>query len=281
MKKCIINNAIIVSDTHFGCQFGLCPEEGIMLDGGGFYKPSKLQVKVWRMWKIFWEEWVPNVTQGEPFSVILNGDATDGVHHHSTTQISQNLSDQERIVLAILEPIVEQCEGRFYMVRGTEAHVGQSAENEEKIAKKLGAIQDEVGLYSRFELWLRVGKGLVHCMHHIGTTGSSHYESSAVMKELTEAYAEAGRWHREPPDVVVRSHRHRHLEVRVPTELGYGISFCTAGWQLKTPFTYKIPGGRSTTPQFGGSLVRQGDEDLFTRHKTWSIDRPKTESPTI
>jgi hypothetical protein len=112
-------------------------------------------------------------------------------------------------------------------------------------------------------------------MHHIGTTGSAHYESTAVTKELTESYTQAGRNRLEPPDVVVRSHRHRHIEVRVPTSLGYGISFVTAGWQLRTPFAYKIPGGRVMTPQIGGSLIRQGDEDLFTRHKIWDIGRSK------
>ena len=270
-----VRNLIIVSDTHCGCQFGLYPTGKTKVDGGGSYNPSTLQRKVWKYWLKFWNEWVPTACHGEPFAVVVNGDMLDGRHHGSVTQVSQNLADQQRIAEAVFAPIVEKCEGRFYVIRGTEAHVGQSAENEENCARALKAIPDENGLYSRFELWVRVGKGLCHILHHIGTTGSSHYESSAIMKELSEAYAEAGRWRNEPPDVVVRSHRHRHCEVRVPTSLGYGISFCTAGWQLKTPFVYKIPGGRYTTPQVGGSLIRQGDEDLYTRHKTWSIGRSK------
>lgn len=163
----------------------------------------------------------------------------------------------------------------MYWIRGTEAHVGQSGEAEEQLAQRVGAIPDDSGRYARYELWAKVGQGLIHVMHHIGCTGSAHYESSAVMRELAESYAEAGRWRLQPPDVVVRAHRHRHLEVRVPTSLGYGISFCTPGWQLKTPFTYKIPGGRISTPQIGGSLIRQGDADLYTRHKVWNIERPK------
>jgi hypothetical protein len=252
---------------------GLCPNEPIHLDDGGEYNSSDLQRKVWSWWMEFWDEWVPRACHNEPFGVVVNGDSLDGVHHGATTQISHNLGDQALIAENILRPVAERAE-KFFMIRGTEAHVGPSGVEEERLAKSLGAIPDEQGRHARYELWARVGKGLVHIMHHIGTTGSSHYESTAIMKELTESYAEAGRWRREPPDVVVRSHRHRHLEVRVPTNLGYGISFCTAGWQLNTPFTYRTAGGRITTPQIGGSLIRQGDEDLYTRHKTWGVERP-------
>jgi hypothetical protein len=270
-----INNLIIVSDLHCGCRLGLCPANRIKLDDGGEYFASEIQNKVWTWWREFWNIWVPEATKGEPFAVCINGDVIDGVHHNSTTQISHNLQDQKRIAIVVLKPIVKLCEGRFYMVRGTKVHVGESGCDEENIAEQLGAIPDEEGRYARWELWCRIGKGLVHCMHHIGTTGSAHYESTAVTKELTESYTQAGRNRLEPPDVVVRSHRHRHIEVRVPTSLGYGISFVTAGWQLRTPFAYKIPGGRVMTPQIGGSLIRQGDEDLFTRHKIWDIGRSK------
>jgi hypothetical protein len=272
-----VNNLVGISDLHIGCRMGLCPPGDIRLDEGGVYRASSLQLAMWPCWKEFWGEYVPMVCHGEPFAVVLNGDTLDGVHHGSKTQISQNHADQLRIAVQVLRPIRDLCEGRLYMVRGTEAHVGKSAEHEEILAESLEAIPTKEGQRSRFELWKRVGDGLVHAMHHIGTTGTSHYESTAVMKELAEAYSEAGRWRREPPDVVMRSHRHRHIEVRVPTQRGYGISFVTAGWQLKTPFAYKIPGGRSSTPQIGGSIIRQGDKDLYTRHKTWDIGRSEEE----
>lgn len=268
-----INNLIVVSDLHCGCRLGLCPSDLVSLDDGGTYESSKEQKKVWACWEEFWYKWVPQATHNEPYAVCINGDAIDGVHHGATTQISHNLMDQGRIAAAILRPIKELCEGRLYVIRGTEAHVGQSGCEEERLAESLGAIPDAEGRYARYELWARVGKGLTHISHHISTTGTSAYESTAVTKELAESYCEAGRNRLEPPDVVVRSHRHRHIEVRVPTKLGYGISFTTPGWQLKTPFSYRIPGGRVTTAQVGGSLIRQGDIDLYTRHKVWSASR--------
>lgn len=270
-----MNNIIVVSDLHCGCRLGLCPPE-ISLDGGGKYYASPLQLQLFEHWQYFWGEWVPDVTKGEPFAVVVNGDSMDGVHHNSVTQISHNLIDQQRIAYSILYPVYEYARGQLYMIRGTEAHVGKSGQNEEALAEQLGAIPDDAGNFARWDMWAEVGSSLVHITHHIGTTGRTHYESSAVMAELGEAYAEAGRWQNRAPNVVVRSHRHRHIEVRVPTKTGYGISFVTAGWQLQTPFVWRMPGGRSSLPQIGGSLIRMGDNDLYTRHKVWDIGRSRT-----
>ncbi len=44
----------------------------------------------------------------------------------------------------VLAPIVELCEGRFYMTRGTRAHVGPSGVEEERLAKRLGAKPNEI-----------------------------------------------------------------------------------------------------------------------------------------
>ncbi len=286
-----VNNLVIVSDTHINCQLGLCGPKPIRLDEGGTYRASPLQRKVYRMWREFWDVWVPKACHGEPFAVVLNGDATEGIGHHgSTHQISHNAKDQFGMALGLLRPVVKLCPGRFYMTRGTEAHVGPSSVEDERLAQALGAVPDKQGRHARYHLRIRIGRGLVDVMHHIGTTSTSSYESTALMKELAEAYTEAARWGRKPPNVVVRSHRHRHLEVRVSTtntgiharhskKPGYGIVFTTAGWQLKTPFVFRT-GSRQTVPQIGGSLIRQGDVDLYSRHWVQSMEPPRIEVPT-
>jgi len=271
----MINNVIVVSDLHCGCQYGLCPPH-VTLDGGGEYNQSLYQAQVWEWWNEFWDDWVPVVTRGEPYCVVINGDTIDGSHHGSNHQITHNLTDQKNIAFEVLKPIKAKCDGRIYMIRGTEAHVGQSAQEEENLAKLLNAIPDEQGRHSRFELYLKIGNCLSHIMHHIGTTGSMAYETTALMKEFSEACSESARWNIPAPNMVVRSHRHRHSEIRVPTADTYGYCFTTAGWQLKTPFVYKVPGGRLTTPQIGGSLIRQGDEEFYTRHWVKTLPRTKT-----
>jgi len=269
-------NWVVVSDLHCGCQLGLCPANGIRLDEGGMYKPNRIQRLVWGYWINFWKSWVPKVTKRKPYGVIVNGDVVDGSHHSSTHQITHNIADQAQIAYEILAPIVEKSKG-LYMIRGTEAHVGQSGENEERLARRLGAIPNEDGQYARYELWKKIGGGLAHILHHIGTTGSQAYETTAVGKELIEEYAEAGRWRLDPPDIVVRSHRHRFARVEIPTSRGEGIAVVTPGWQAKTPYAWKLPGARLSTPQFGGILIRQGDEVLYVRSQVWTIGRSKSE----
>lgn len=274
-----ILNLVIISDTHCGCKLAICPEDGIYLDDGGKYLPSSFQLKLLERWNYFWNEFIPEATRNEPFAVIHNGDAIDGVHHNSVTQISHNLTDQKRIALGLLKPIIDKCKGRYYHIRGTEAHVGKSAQEEEDLAHSLGAIPNSQGQYARYDIRYMLGDKLIHALHHIGSTGSQAYEATAVHKELTESYLEACRWGQQPPDIIVRSHRHRSIEISMPTmkngsngETSVARAVVTPCWQGKTPFAWKIPGARLSTPQFGGLLIRYSHNELFIRSKVWTVE---------
>ncbi len=273
------HNLVVISDTHCGCRLGLHPLTKSRVDGGGWYVPSEFQRKMWSYWREFWDVWVPTVTKKEPYDLVHNGDALDGTHHNSTTQISHNIQDQLLIAEAVLRPIVEACRksgGKYYHVRGTEAHVGQSGEYEERLAKTLGAVPNKEQQYARFDLWKRVGsvKGpLVHLLHHVGTSGSAAHEASAVNAELTAEFVEAARWGRQPPDFIVRSHRHRSIAVDINTARGYGAAIVTPAWQGRTPFTFKVPGARISEPQIGGIVIREGDEEFYYRRWVKTFDR--------
>lgn len=279
-----VRNLIVVSDTHCGCRLAICPPDPIPLDDGGTYHASAFQQKLWLLWREFFDVWVPDVTRGEPYDLLHNGDCIDGSHHGSTTQVSQNIEDQLRIAEALLKPEVAKCKasgGTYYHIRGTQAHVGQSAVWEEQLAMRLGAKPNKLGQYARYDLWKRVGgKGgpLVHALHHIGSTSSAAHESSAVNAELAASYVEAARWKREPPTYVVRSHRHRSIAVDLDCANGYAAAIVTPAWQGKTPFVWRIPGGRLSEPQVGGVLIRRGDEEHYYRRRVWSFDRSEEES---
>lgn len=276
-------NLVVVSDLHCGCRLGLCHADGVQLDDGGLYLPSAFQQKMWLWWLEFWDEWVPEVTRGEPFDLVVNGDAIDGIHHGSTTQLSHNIEDQIETAFAVLSPIVTRCKelgGTYYHIRGTEAHVGQSGQYEERLAKMLGAKPNEEGQYATWDLWHRVGEDtkrvrapLVHLLHHIGSTASAAHESSAVNAELSAMYNQAGRWGHQPPDYIVRSHRHRSIAVDMDSHRGRAAAIVTPAWQGRTPFSWKIPGARVSEPQIGGIVIRQGDEEYYYRRFVKSFDR--------
>jgi len=231
---------------------------------------------MWRYWQEFWGKWVPEKTRGEPYAVCFNGDGIDGSHHSSTHQITHNITDQRELAEEVLSPIVSDA-AAYYHIKGTEAHVGASGNEEEALAKSLGAVPDEVGNHARYELWIHVGRALCHIMHHIGTTSSSAHEASAINAEMTAEYVEAARWGERPPDYTIRSHRHRSMVVDLDSARGYAAGIVTPGWQGKTPYVYKIAGGRIAPPQFGGYLIRQGDEEFYYVRKVWSIGRSREE----
>ncbi len=273
-----MNTAIIVSDLHCGCQLGLCPSSGVTFDEGGKYLPNTVQKKIWKQWEYFWNTWVPDVTRGEKYCVIVNGDAIDGSHHNSTHQITHNITDQRKMAYDILKPVADKTD-ELYMVRGTGVHDGESGREMEALAKELGAIPNKAKQYARYELWkeLAGGQCLVHALHHIGTTSSAAYEATAVHKELIEAFVEAGRWKERAPDVVIRSHRHRFFKTEIATENDRAMSIVTPAWQGKTPFVFRI-GLRQSQPQFGGVMLRVSEEgELYERHYVKGLDRPKPE----
>lgn len=283
-KPKIVRNLVIVSDTHAGCRLALYnPHEKVRVDDGGWYHPSEAQAQLWAYWRHFWDVWVPEVTRGEPYDLVHNGDATEGVHHQSVTQISHNTKDQKRIALAILKPEVDRCQkqgGTYYHIRGTEAHVGKSATSEEDVAEELGARPNRQGQFARWDLWKRVGTKegpLVNLLHHIGTSGSAAHETSAVNAEYAAILSECARSGAEPPDFVVRGHRHRYCAVGFTSSRGPAHAFVVPGWQLKTPFAWKIAGARISEPQFGGAVIRQGDSFFYHREKVWRIGRSTTE----
>lgn len=279
-KRPKVRSLVVVSDLHAGCRLAVLPPIKIRVDDGGFYVASEFQQQVYALWREFWDRWVPQVTKGEPYDLVVNGDAIEGVHHNAVTQISHNIEDQIRIAELILKPEVDRCKklgGAYYHIRGTEAHVGKSASYEEDLARRLGAKPNDSGQHARYDLWKRVGGCLVHLLHHVGTTGSAAHEASAVNAEMTAEYVEAARWNREPPDYIVRSHRHRSIAVDLDSAKGYAAAIVTPGWQGKTPFAWKVAGARISEPQFGGIVIRDGDEEHYYRRRVWSLDRSAEE----
>ena len=302
------NNIIVVSDMHVGCRLGLMHPDGATLDDGGKTMPSPAQRKMWDVWEYFWQEWVPTRTRGEKYVIVINGDAMEGVHHKAITQWSQNdATDQVNHGVKILGPIVS---GKkvlaYYHIRGSTAHAGESGKNEETLARELGArprgsdadedgdldlSQGQEGVqHARWEIYKRIGSknggeggSPIHILHTIGTTGSQHYESTALLKEHIEALVEAARWGREAPGGIVRSHRHRAFQIRIPAILrglphsSEAVALITAGWQMKTPFAHRIAGARVSQPQFGGALVSVHKGELYGVLYTKPLERPSDE----
>jgi hypothetical protein len=244
----------VVSDLHVGSSIGLCSSKLDLADGGT-YQPSKFQAELYRGWQKFFQH-VAGLPANKKALVVngdlVDGDLVDGDHHGTVSIVTNNIEVQEDAAIQLLRPAAKGFD-QVYVVRGTEAHTQPGAQSDERIAKGIGAALDEsTGQYSRWQLWLDVDGVVFNVAHHIGTTSSAAYESSAVMREMVAALVEAGQWEQRLPDVLIRSHRHRYIKVAIPSARGEIQTAVTPGWQLRTPFVEKMD--RMRMPHIGGMI---------------------------
>jgi len=263
---------VIVSDLHAGSSVALCPPR-FRCDDGQHVEPSDIQKCIYAHWQIFWDEFVPMATGGEPYTVVINGDVVEGQHHRSTQYISSNEEDHEKLAVQLLQPIRDRTRGGFYMVRGTEAHVGPSAGHEESVARELetDTLDSESDIKTFWELWFEFGSHLCHFAHHIGVTSSTAYELSALSRELAANLIESAQWGDRPADVIVRSHRHRFSAGEIPMRGHTAQIIVTPAWQARTAFVFKKVSMRR--PQFGGVVLGYDKFGLFKRCYIWGLPR--------
>ena len=263
---------VIVSDLHAGSSVALCPSR-FRCDDGQIVETSDIQKCIYAHWQIFWDEFVPMATNDEPYTVVVNGDVVEGQHHRSAQYMSVNEEDHEKIAVELLRPVREKAKGGFYMVRGTEAHVGPSAGHEESVARELETdmLDPEADTHTFWELWFEFGPHLCHFAHHIGVTSSTAYELSALSRELAGNLIEAAQWGDRPADVIVRSHRHRYSSGEIPMRGHTAQIIVTPAWQARTAFVFKKVSMRR--PQFGGVVLGYDKFGLFKRCYIWGLPR--------
>lgn len=262
----------IVSDPHGGSRYGLCIPDRVKLTGGDqgppYYVPSRGQRALSKLWRQFWW-WATKVTGGGPDAVVVNGDILEGVHHRTTTLVSNNLKDQRGVAEANLRIISPK--SRLYIVKGTPAHDSEEGEAIESVAKNLNAVPSASGQFTRGELWLGFGGYLLHASHKISVSTSPVSEATALVTQLVKAAVDGGRWGKRPPDVIARAHVHRCRVVDLPTHTGGGIALTTPGWQLKTPHVVGCSPMESV--QVGGVVVFAGEEGPYVRRWVRTIKR--------
>lgn len=268
----------VVSDIHAGDRMSVCSPE-VALDGGGEYTPSKVQKVLYSWWLDYWR-WVRKFAGTRPVIIVNCGDSLEGHHHNTVSTISNNLSDQEGIAYDLLEEPVKLACGRYYHLRGTEAHAGKSGQEEERLAKRLGAVEDETGGSARFELWLELDGQTLHFTHHIGTSGSVGASATALQKEAEQFLVDSARWGRPIPNIIVRGHRHHYNQVSVPTNSGNVLALTMPSWQLKTAFAYRVNAGRCMAPEVGGAVIYYNEDKgcLDVATKLYTVDPPKVET---
>lgn len=265
MKK---KRIAVLSDLHVGSTVGLWPGRHAV-EGGGTYVANKYQQWLHRCWRTA----VAEIKRVRPAVVVLNGDPLQGTNMRDGELVTNKIDVQAAAATALLEP-VRQAARQLYVIRGTEWHDGKAAENVEQMAKGLRAeVDPATGQYTRWELYLRLEEReeapAIHFAHHVGMSSVPWYESTVPLRDTLLQLSELWRFYgdRSPNlRMVVRSHRHRFIEVHAPPDLQV---FVTPAWQLKTAFAHKR--AASMLPQIGWVLLEWDGRDLVVRPRIYSL----------
>lgn len=254
-----------VGDIHAGSTLALCPEK-VVLDDGGEYSPAKHQKWLWENWNDYWRKAeAKREALGAELWAIFNGDLVDGQVKHSTQILSGNPNAQAAVMTAAMAIPLALRPDRILIVRGTEAHVGNSASAEERIAdglrrdKRPIISEPETGAASWWH-WRAEIQGVVVDVTHHGRIGQREHtrQSQAVLyaHDIHLAHTKNGE---RPPDLAIRSHNHKwadSFDACKPRVLGLGA------WQLGTGYVHKVQ--PDSLADIGGALItiRDGEYEV-------------------
>src|SRR3990167_697316 len=240
---------VFIGDTHTNSKVGLSSAL-VELDEGGTYYYNKLQNWLLANFTKFVEHVSLHKAAGHRIILVLNGDIVDMNSKDPIGLINQNPAFAVRHALEVLQPLTRLAE-KIFVVRGTPVHTGDTSYLEELIAEALGAeTNQETTNRSHWVLNLKVGDVLFNVAHH-GRTGQRAWTVlGPLMSFGSEMIIESVRQGVKPPDVIIRSHKHIHLDTGEALPVRDIQLPC---WQFPTAFVVKHNIVR--LPSFGGVLI--------------------------
>lgn len=243
----MVDVLVVEQDFHGGSNIAICHPDGIELDDGGYYTPSRAQTWLWDRREMLLRDVRRIIDREKPDRVVyaLNGDMVDG-NHHGTPQIvspleSMHVRIAHKVITRGME-LVQPCE--VHMTRGTQAHVGKAATLEEGLARVLREegypmVEDpDTGQVTSYHRRYMLGGLLIDQRHH-GRMGQRAHTRGPYMRWYAQDIELEHRLDGErPPDLALRAHNHT-----------YGDSFrdhrwitrVVAGpcWQLATEYSHR------------------------------------------
>jgi hypothetical protein len=220
---------VIVSDLHCGSVVGLAPPDFKTHTGNvvGF-GDNVHQAWLWDRWQTLVKA-AGDIAAGDPMTLLINGDATEGVHHRNEAElVAAKIETHIQMTQACLKPLLAFCRQRL-VVAGTECH---TRDMETLLADRIGAIGGKAK-----DKWLfEINGCLVDAAHHMTTTGRAYLEASAMSILMGNARLNYLRTGHRVPQVFCRAHRHcgGHFSD------GQGLFAVTGAFQMLTRHGYKV-----------------------------------------
>lgn len=250
----------VVSDGHTNSKVALCPPS-LELDEGGTHRANRTQCALFEGWVDFWKQF--GKVKANTKIGVFNGDLGEtGRNRRNSQVVTNNIATVTKMIHKILEPAVDKLD-KMYVVRGSPFHTGQAGWLEEMIAQDYDIAvprkwSDEVDLATgerekAIASWYHIRKiaaGVKFDIAHHGSMGALPWtEKHAALKVVEKVlwrYMIGMR--KDPPDVVIRSHRHVYSDS--------GSNYDTFGlftpcWSSITEFAYRT-GRENDTASIGG-----------------------------
>ncbi len=245
------------SDPHAGSTLGLHPPGPTLLDDGGEYRPNRLQGWLWEGWT----DWVGQVKaarKGADFTILVNGDACDGLHHRTQQLISGLIPIQFDIFRACIDPLLALSPDRIIFTRGTPAHVGENGENEESAAKAIAregytVVRElDTQTHTWWHYFGEYGPLYLDAAHHGSGLGNLPWtKPNAARRNAAALFMDYALEKRRHPDLVLRAHVHRTADSGNDYPVRY---IAMPAWQMKTGFSHQRH--TNTLPDIGGVIVQ-------------------------
>jgi hypothetical protein len=217
---------VVVSDLHCGSTVGLlAPDVETHYGNTVGFGSNYHQEWLWDKWQEGMRR-VFDLAGDDPYVLLCNGDATEGIHHRSPEVVATLIEDHCRMAAAALKGYAEKAV-KVLITRGTECHTHNV---EDYLANLLGAGEAR-------DHWLFTINGtLCNATHHMPATSRAYLEASAMSINLGNARLNCIRSGHPVPSVYLRAHRHCGGWY---TD-GAGILAVTGGWQFLTRHGKKV-----------------------------------------
>ena len=151
--------------------------------------------------------------------------------------ISLAPNDALSLTIDVLEPVIRDLD-YFFMIAGTEAHVGKGAWTEEMVGKDLEAVKSGKNSYVWSNLVAEFGGVKFDLAHHPAGNSSVTRNYPAVASrmayDIQYSYIERGEV---PPDIAVRGHLHRFADSGIGLKTRGIILPC---FQYKTAYASRL-----------------------------------------
>jgi hypothetical protein len=227
---------VVVSDLHCGSSVGLMPPDSEIVGGNTIhFGKNHHQSWLWNCWQDAQAQ-VGKLVGRDPFALLCNGDATEGIHHKSPEVVASLIEHHCAMAATALKPWADKAT-KTYITRGTECH---THDIEGYLARLLNAETGE----ARDKWLLDIAGCRVDAAHHIGATSRAYLEASALSIVLGNARLNSIRAGHPCAQVFLRAHRHCG---GVYSD-GSGMMCVTGGWQFLTRHAHKVVGDAIPRP---------------------------------